>query len=270
MIRRTLNSTKSATFAILLPNVNEHGAPTPIGTGFFVSPNGFFVTAAHVITKDNRSDGQIRDDISQGWLMKEPGDGDWGELLCQYVEFVDIDPITDIALLHVDFNANSNKTWLKDKSEFPFIKISTRVLDEGEPVYAFGYPLPEHVYFNTENFSFAGTILSPRTTSAIIASTLEKLEMVSSPDDPKRYVLDKALNYGNSGGPIVSTETGNVFAICSKFQPVFIPQPHLPVRDINGNMFRIMIPSLYGVVSSLANENIVNILRNNNVPITNL
>jgi len=58
------------------------------------------------------------------------------------------------------------------------------------------------------------------------------------------YVIDKALNYGNSGGPIVVQETGRVVALCSRFQPVKIPQG----GDIN-----VSIPSLYGVATSLKN-----------------
>lgn len=69
--------------------------------------------------------------------------------------------------------------------------------------------------------------------------------------DPKVYVLDKALNYGNSGGPIVSVETGHVHALCSRFQPVFVPQPQL--RQPDGSMPVIAVPSLYGVVTRLDN-----------------
>ena len=50
---------------------------------------------------------------------------------------------------------------------------------------------------------------------------------VHSSEDPQVYALDKALNYGNSGGPIVATDTGKVHAFCSRFQPVGILQPHI-------------------------------------------
>jgi serine protease Do len=65
MIRMTLTTTQLATFSIDLPNARMQGMPSPTGTGFFVSPDGWFVTAAHVVTKDNRSDGDPRDDIDQ-------------------------------------------------------------------------------------------------------------------------------------------------------------------------------------------------------------
>ncbi len=83
----------------------------------------------------------------------------------------------------------------------------------------------------------------------------------SSSNDPQVYVLDKALNYGNSGGPIIATDTGCVSALCSRFQPVSIQQPHL------GANVAIVIPSLYGVVSRLSNPSVLNVLAQRGVPI---
>jgi serine protease Do len=50
-------------------------------------------------------------------------------------------------------------------------------------------------------------------------------------------------------GPIIATETGRVHALCSRFQPLIVPQKHIKMKD--GKEMSIMIPSLYGVVSSL-------------------
>jgi hypothetical protein len=72
---------------------------------------------------------------------------------------------------------------------------------------------------------------------------------------PENYVLDRALNYGNSGGPIVAAETGRVHAVCSRFQPVRIPQPHLKGEPL------IMVPSLYGMVSSLGRQLVLEALK---------
>jgi hypothetical protein len=89
--------------------------------------------------------------------------------------------------------------------------------------------------------------------------------MLITGNDPKVYVLDKALNYGNSGGPIVCSETGRVHAFCSRFQPVFIPQSHL--LDANQNPIHVMVPSLYGVVSGLGHQQILGLLQQIGVPI---
>ncbi len=113
--------------------------PTPVGTGFFVSPDGWFATAAHVV-KDK--DGNVRNDISSAWLPKKQA-ADLVGAMCEGVSFDYINPQWDIVLLRVDFAKNKDREWLKGKNLFPFIEVSRRQLEEGEPVYSFGYPLSE-------------------------------------------------------------------------------------------------------------------------------
>lgn len=266
LIRRTLKLTQLATYSVDLPNPNKKNFPWPTGTGFFVSPDGWFVTAAHVITQDNKSNGPVRTDIDKAWLMKEARPGEFGSGMCQAVKFDFIDPETDFALLKVDFAANANKDHLKGLSGFPFIEVSSRELEEGEPVYSFGYPLSESTVIDSSSVTIGFAGHSPRVTSAIVASTMEKSEPISTPEDVKVYVLDKALNYGNSGGPIVASETGKVHAFCSRFQPVSIPQHHL--TDQKGDKLLIFIPSLYGIVVGLHNRTILEQLRSRGVPIS--
>jgi len=267
MIRKTLKRTKEATFAILFPNPHHHGMPTPTGTGFFVSPDGWFVTAAHVMKENGRSDGPIRNDISKALLMKETRiceGGDPFPIMLGGLSFDYLDDFSDFALLKMEYKYNSKTDWLKDKTEFPYIEISIRGLEEGEPVYSFGYPLPEIFSKELQCMKIGHSALCPRVTSAIIASTFEKGKMIMTSNDLKVYVLDKALNYGNSGGPIIATETGKVHAFCSRFQPVAIPQRHL--GDKQGNYPSIMIPSLYGIVTSISNQPILQKLIEKNIP----
>lgn len=265
MIRNTLKSVVEATFCVQLPNPTQHGMPMPTGTGFFISPDGWFVTAAHVVTKSGSSDGEPRDDINQAWLMKEsrglaPGS------MCQFLRLEHVLPNFDFALLKVDFKKNANKEWLNGKTEFPHINVSTRQLEMGEPVYSFGYPLSTGSAQKSGSATIGATQLSPRVTSAVVASDIDQTQMVMTDADPKHYVLDKALNYGNSGGPIVASETGNVHALCSRFQPVFIPQHHM--KEPGGQVPHVMMPSLYGVVSSLNNEPLIKLLSDLGVPLT--
>ncbi len=267
MIRKSLSEVKNATFSILLPDLNQKGLPTPSGTGFFVSPDGWFITAAHVVTENGKSDGPVRNDISAGWLMKEPAYAGDAGAMCQNLSFELVDPRLDFALLKIDFDKNSDKAWLAELEDFPFIEVSSRELEEGEPIYSFGYPLSGSFVVGDEDILIGGTSLSPRVTSAIISSKLEKTRMVMSSGDPKIYILDKALNYGNSGGPIVSTETGKVHAFCSRFQPVFIPQQHL--LDSKGDPLAIFTPSLYGIVTSLSNPELLEYLIGRKIPISN-
>jgi len=87
--------------------------PTPTGTGFFVSRDGWFVTAAHVIKVPGGD--AIRSDVSNGWLQKElvlpsPEAGStWGTPGCQWPDVDFVDDAADIALLKVDFGRNAAK-----------------------------------------------------------------------------------------------------------------------------------------------------------------
>jgi len=231
MIRNTLPRTKKATFVVTIPDENRDEFPTPQGTGFFVSPDGYFITANHVIESMNIGDTTI--------LQRPDGAG----MAFVHASLEKVWKEYDIALMKADFSNCRDQELLKGLSEFPYIDIELSELEEGTPIYAFGYPLPKSEVFEPNKAFMVGLVqLSPRTTSAIIASSIEYHGLSSTPG--QWYVIDKALNYGNSGGPIVDVNTGRALAVCCKFQPVYIPQ-----NDGTMNM----MPSLYGVASSLAN-----------------
>ena len=90
--------------------------------------------------------------------------------------------------------------------------------------------------------------------------------MFTTSGDAKVYVLDKALNYGNSGGPIVATNTGHAHGLCTKFQPLRVRQNHL--KDILGDKSVVLIPSLYSVVSSFGNPTILDKMREYDITIS--
>jgi len=215
------------------------GMPVPRGTAFFIDPTGYCLTARHVIEGA---------DIAEATLMQTPSPGNWGMQIVQSLELVADWREYDLALLKADFGKNSNKAHLVDRSGFPYLPVEVDAQEDGTPVYAFGYPLPQApapIAGGAVLVSHVG--LGPRTTSAIIASTIEHTRMVQTGADAKVYVLDKALNYGNSGGPIVLSETGHAFAVCSRFQPVSIPQPS------GAAVPAVWIPSLYGVGAAISN-----------------
>lgn len=141
MIRKTLSATKDATFCIELPNAAKGGMPAPAGTGFFVSADGWFLTAAHVVF--DRTTKSVRTDIADAWLRKEGSLDSFPGAMCQFPELVEFMPQIDVALLKVDWDKNKEKAWLKDRKEFPYVVPSALSLEEGEPVYAFGYPLSD-------------------------------------------------------------------------------------------------------------------------------
>ncbi len=269
MIRKSLKSTQIATYSVDLPDAKKKGMPTPTGTGFFVSPDGWFITAAHVITDNGQPNGSVRTDIDKAWLMKEARPGEFTSGMCQAVRFDYTDPVCDFALLKVDFQANANKEHLKNHTGFPFIEVSCKDLEEGEPVYSFGYPLSTSTLIvNNSKILVGHGAHAPRVTSAIVSSTMDRTSFISTSSDVKIYVLDKALNYGNSGGPVIATDTGKVHALCSRFQPVSIPQPQL--RNEKDETLWISIPSLYGIVTSLGNQRILEQLRSRGISISDV
>ena len=105
-----------------------------------------------------------------------------------------------------------------------------------------------------------------RWASAVVAARRAEYGSHIGPDTPGSYAIDNALNHGNSGGPIIAIETGDVHAVCTRFQPVPISQPHL--RDGQGQELEIRIPSLYGYVSALENAAVVEVLLANGVRVT--
>lgn len=263
MIRKTLQATKDATWAVGL-YVRGQGL-APAGSGFFVGDDGLFATAAHVIREARP--------VS---IIKAQQSDELPSLDVKDVVFCDDN--ADFALLRVAPHPAHRGAPIPSP-----LAVGDRELDEGEPVYSYGYPLtafgepillsleqlrdlklpveelvgpdgrkladrgpwPEHLKFSVMNHR-----LSPRTTSAIIAADIEyynTFDIQGENSTKNFYVLDKALNYGNSGGPIIASETGRVYALCTRFQPVAIPQR-------SGET--IVIPSLYGVVTRLTHPTI--------------
>ena len=265
-IRDTLAHTKRATFAVVVEGPQGE-APNPVGTGFFVSEEGLFATSAHVV-----------EDVTPLRLSKESGGGADPSIGVER-ECVFYDRDADFALLR----GVPDRDREGEFGRFTWLRPSELVLEEADPVYAFGYPLTEFgaIPFTPDQlreilgdgladllptigpsqvFSLPNWVLSPRTTSAIIASEIAFSRTFDSRGDNDRrdlYVLDKALNYGNSGGPILSTETGHVHAICTAFQPVEIRQ--------SGDQLPVWIPSLYGIVTRLTHPTIRKALEDNGV-----
>jgi len=239
MIVNTLTNTKKATFAILVPHPDPKfkGFPVPRGTGFFVSKEGYFITARHVLQKDNTT---FYDPKKVRLIKPEIPYMD----TIDNISVIDDWPEFDLILLKVDFNKNKNKRGFEGKNGFDFIEIDFNVMPEGTEVYSFGYPLPEIQILGSQQLMVGFHYFCPRTTSAIISSHYDIIGPLFGQKFPRYYVIDKALNYGNSGGPIVVQETGKVISVCVRFQPVRIPQ--------KGDV-QITIPSLYGVTSSLKN-----------------
>jgi serine protease Do len=260
LIRRTLPRTQECTYAVGVERDRAAGPVETIGTAFFVA-DGLVVTAEHV----------VRDAPARTLWKESRGAGPTRQF--EVTEVLFADEAADFALLRVEMFGGAAG------DPQPHLTISERELDEGEPVYSFGYPLtdegphlrmtadmlPEELlgeFIDSQGRSVPREALdgvsieiptfgfSPRVTSAICASRVayESTLPINPEGERWYYAIDKALNYGNSGGPIVASETGRVHALCTKFQPVIVRQP--------GDREPITIPSLYGIVTRLTHPTI--------------
>jgi S1-C subfamily serine protease len=122
MIRQTIAATKSATWAVGL-HVRGQGL-VPTGSGFFVGEGGLFATAAHVI--EQHEPVQV--------IKERRGKEDSASLDVAEVAFCDQD--ADFALLKIATIPTRCSEVLPAS-----LRIAARELEEGEPVYAYGYPL---------------------------------------------------------------------------------------------------------------------------------
>lgn len=243
MIRETLTQTKMATFAVLVPHPDPSyaGFPTPNGTGFFVSKDGYFITARHVLEKKDDSGKAVIHNSAQIKFVKPeiiP------QVLVDNIALTKDWPEYDLALLKADFAKNKNKDAFKDKDGFDFLEVDFDIIPEGTDIYSFGYPLPNIEVHRNQHVMIGFHYFCPRVTSAVISSHYDVIGPVFGVGFPRYYIIDKALTYGNSGGPRIVSGTGKVISVCVRFQPVKIRQ------DENVS---ILVPSLYGITSSLKN-----------------
>ena len=174
MIRKTLKTTKEATFVVTVPDKSRNDFPAPNGTGFFVSDNGYFITANHVV--DQLNIGDVTD-------LERPTDS--LSVLVKNAKVINKWPNFDLALLKAEFEENKQREYFKTRDNFPYLEIDFSDQEEGSLVYVFGYPLMKSDVRDKGSIIIGVTQIPSRVTSAIISSTTEHFGPIRISSDPK-------------------------------------------------------------------------------------
>jgi S1-C subfamily serine protease len=267
VIPQTLPATQAATYLLSVPDPDRKGLCSAAGTGFFVSADGHLLTSRHVITTNGKHDGPLRPQLHLMHPAKEIRIG--GTMLTKVgkVDLLYEDPTADIALFKIDaefavLKADSST----ERISPPYISVSSRLLPEGESVYTFGYPLSTTLFSEDTDLGTAAgqAVFCPRVTSAVIASIVIATATPIDPNQQPDYLLDRAAASGNSGGPVVRSETGAVHGLIRSCLPVFEGQPDLEKKL--GYPVSICIPSVTRV-TRLSHAAVLSALTKYGVPI---
>ena len=143
------------------------------GSGFFVTPDGYLITNAHVVANATR----IR------VLVQAPGGATTSDSPREYTASVaGIDTDNDLALLKVEIPS------------VPFFDLTRDASPrQGQMVLVYGSPMG----------------LAQSASLGLVSAVERQL----SPDDPRVYIqTDASMNPGNSGGPLVDL-AGNLLGI---------------------------------------------------------
>jgi S1-C subfamily serine protease len=232
---------------------------TRAGTGFFVSPSGYVLTAGHVIRSSEKAAREkgatniafrvgILLDTSSTSAIQFSGSFSWVD-----ASVIDIDEVHDLALLKVSrnpFNGELQTRIAGPSGMLPFnvgvARINPRLPDEGESLLVSGYPLDIPTFVSQRGMvasrSFY-TVGGPGPNSRF--TTPETLDSI---------ILDAVVNPGNSGGPVYDSESGDVVGICDAYElaPLVTNKLHsveiAPGEFLNQNAgLAVVVPIKYAV-----------------------
>lgn len=205
--------------AIILIDVQIPGLGNQVtisikGTGFIVSPDGKFITNAHVykaITKDELK----HSGASVPGKIDEKGSTHYDRYKIELIG--EIDEENDVALMQI----------ISERKDFPAVETPQvlKEVKEGEEIIYIGYPLAIELL----NMGFGITM----TTNRALISSIKKRGIDGS---FHFFLIDSHINNGSSGSPVFSTENGEIVGIASAKISAKIPIPGGVIADIPANM----------------------------------
>lgn len=183
----TINKCKAAIGQVICTDIGK------MGSGFFVSDQGDFITNNHVVTNmviDKT--GAIRVDYSKQMLIKI-NDNIYKATLSSD-ENADRPIVYDYAILKATITSNA------------YIEIANvSEITQGEQVVALGYPS-----------DFDQLIV----TTGIISAVISRSSHINSLHKIKTFLTDTLITYGSSGGPLIRASDGKVLGITTMFHEI--------------------------------------------------
>lgn len=249
LIAPTAPSEGSATTELRGPQTSR----SPLGTGFLVHPDGFALTACHVVVEAERVIAEIGGELRVGLAVPElTGSINIRasfELLG--VTVVEKDPRHDLALLLLNPNPFQSGRpsgvsripggGMAVNGLYGLASLWVGELRDGEAVAVSGYP------------SIAPALV---TTHGVVASatafeTFEEVDPGGSegwalPKVHDSYLIDAAVNPGNSGGPVYLVYQAAVVGVCVAFRPARMPDSG-PLPLVYNSGIAVAVPLKYGL-----------------------
>lgn len=216
MYQTSIQKVKGSIFPIFQFSPNSYGV---LGTGFFISDQGHFLTAAHVIRA-------MPPNAQLGYMGNVPHAGNLAHRFIP-ISILHNDPNTDLALGHVKQGA------------LPPLKLAAASASLGQSIVLCGYPLAMLQHHNAinSNTKTVQTVLNVGNTrqywqpTVLIDSVPKKGFMNKS--FHSFFTQDASLN-GMSGGPIFDLN-GDVVGVASANLTRQIPRPNgIPLTIENG------------------------------------
>lgn len=230
----------------------RRGESVPIGTGFIITDMGHVLTAKHVVEAVDQL-------LTQG-----------SRLLCGLAVPSTTGPITirgsfelvesevvardtrhDLALLRMSNNPfESGRTpgihrtpdgGVAMNAIWGLAALNIDHPRDGESVAVSGYPLSEPAMITTSGHVATAWGLDVQEVHPPGAP-----DWFSIPDSKDSYLIDVAVNPGNSGGPVFRTYTGEVIAVCVAFQVARASSGPTSVFSYNSGL-AVAVPIRYGV-----------------------
>jgi S1-C subfamily serine protease len=210
------------------PQGPKHRIDTVVaGTGFLVDTQGDFVTAGHVLdTSSLTRDPNISDVRLTALIRQRTGGGS-----AQSFAITDRDDDHDLVLCHIPgFNAVTPEksvvpkgTNLDTAHPFASLAISTAIPKTGQFVIVSGYPLNS---------------LTPTIQFGMVSATdtfyQDKVPGMGTRKDTFDLLqISVNANHGNSGGPVIDLNSGQVIGVIDQLVPAPLQIGGQQIRDQN-------------------------------------